>query len=484
MSSLAMPLLMIVFAHFRSGVQRRVNAVLNKCGIVIVKIVQESCRNYSLISLYQQRPQIFDIFFDATEEVDDATVQVNIVKTNSMFCGLLVGPLFIAIHIIRWTPHVLAGEMTLGIFLATISVYKEFQAVYRDAYSTFLLISVSLSGLKNVTHAFNMPLDLLERKEINRTNRERLKAKRLELTSQDKDRDLRKSDDSIDIEITNLSWNYLDVEVLREVTLSVPQGSIVALAGQHHSGRNTLMKILGKALLDEKNSVFIPSHLRTLYCPEDLNFALLGVSAWANLTIGLPDAKPSRVKNLLRAFEMDRTLAIVEQDLEKIGRRGEMDDDSHESHKVAATRSSHRSNVKFSKGHGEVWHTSLSTSERLKFALLRALVMNPEVLLLQRPTSSFEVDEKERVMSVLVEHVRNRGYLMAECDKMLRRPRTLFFSSSTTTEAQHADFLWVLDANTKSVSVKDRNRSEDASAFSGLSRSLTLSKSMISNDYK
>merc|ERR1719201_2767862 len=97
----------------------------------------------------------------------------------------------------------------------------------------------------------------------------------------------------------------------------VAQGHIIGISGPHGSGKATLMQLLAGILLPQKGMVFIPSHLRALYVPEET--LLLALSAWANLIFGFPNAHPSRVKEILLGLGMKGTLALIRNDLRAIG---------------------------------------------------------------------------------------------------------------------------------------------------------------------
>jgi len=86
--------------------------------------------------------------------------------------------------------------------------------------------------------------------------------------------------------------------------------------------------------------------------------------------------------------------------------------------------------------------SSLPYNERAKMCLARALIMNPEVLLLQRPLSHFNDNVRDAVMAVITEHCRQRGFGMPHEDWEYRRPRTVVFTAATYNELTLADCIW------------------------------------------
>merc|ERR1719235_1783470 len=74
------------------------------------------------------------------------------------------------------------------------------------------------------------------------------------------------------------------------------------------------------------------------------------------------------------------------------------------------------------------WLKRISFSEGAKMHLARALIMNPEVMVMQRPLIHFAKEEKVKIMALLQEHVSNRGIGLPKEKVGLRRPRTVFLS--------------------------------------------------------
>jgi len=285
-----------------------------------------------------------------------------------------------------------------------------------------------------------MQSDLEVRKIQNRSRRHRMKTERARISKTPGDG---LPTDRVAIEVVGLTWTYGNGEyVFKELNLKAEQGSIVAVVGEHGSGKTTLMRLLGNSLLPQEGIVFVPSHLRALWVPEEL--VLLNTTAWANLTFGFQAAHPNRVIKILKGFGMNKLVGIVKDDLKELGRAHEIDQDIEKlgqnylpgfASSDEAPNEAHKSNL---------WGNLLSGSEKSKISLARALIMNPEVLVVQRPTSSFDSEARQVIMKCLMSHVRNRGYFLPTGGVKNRRPRTLFFSSSTQDEVGHADIVWHL----------------------------------------
>lgn len=98
----------------------------------------------------------------------------------------------------------------------------------------------------------------------------------------------------------------------------------------------------------------------------------------------------------------------------------------------------------------------MSYTEQVRVHLARAFIMNPEVMVLQRPLCHFGEHASKHMLEVIREHIQNRGLCLPEESRGRRRPRTVFFSNETVAQAAAADIIWVCDQNTQSV--REMNR--------------------------
>lgn len=160
---------------------------------------------------------------------------------------------------------------------------------------------------------------------------------------------------------------------------------------------------------------------------------MMNFSLWRNLTFGCPnpsDVDPARVKSILMKLGMPKTLELVTADMN--------------SHPDPAATSVDDSFVDI-----------LTYTERVKVHLARALIMNAEVMVFQRPLHHFEATAAENVLSLLRSHVAEKGLGMPQGNAMRhRRPRSCFFSPESVKQAKQADIIWQISSvgiNTSTV---------------------------------
>merc|ERR1712176_365485 len=78
-----------------------------------------------------------------------------------------------------------------------------------------------------------------------------------------------------------------------------------------------------------------------------------------------------------------------------------------------------------------LWPLKMTYTEKAKLHLARALIMNAEVLVLQRPLSHYDEETGIGVLQLVREHVLGRGLMMPKESAGRRRPRTCFFVPET-----------------------------------------------------
>lgn len=361
--------------------------------------------------------------------------------------------MFTGVYIASQASVVIAGGISVGTFLATIRVFSELSEKFAEGYEDLMKIMSSFVPLRKLTYLLNMETDLLFWKNQNRKRRELSKMARLEVmhdTSSPKKGQRRNSlgdvaeaptgrpvfkTDLIEIKLRGMCFAYPEApeggQVFQNVTLSCPQGKLIAVVGHHGCGKSTLLRLVGHTQFPQEGMIFIPTHLRILHVSQQP--MLLGLSAWRNLVFGRPHAIPDRVRKICQQLRMPVTLKLIEKDikdLEKSDTRkdGDPEEDGEEADEDQPEDDS--------------WQEKLSSTEKAKMHLARALIMNPEVMVLHRPLFHYDPPVAEVIMTCLKEHVENRGFHVSKVDRDRRRPRTVFFTPTSPAQAEQADVVW------------------------------------------
>jgi iron complex transport system ATP-binding protein len=174
---------------------------------------------------------------------------------------------------------------------------------------------------------------------------------------------------------------YSERDVLTNISFSAGQGQMIALLGPNGSGKTTLLRTLSKALSPKAGVIRIENELLDSISAKDL---------------------AKRMAVIPQSFET--TFAFTVEEIVMMGRsphvkRQETEED------FAIVRSAMEAT--------NIWHlrdkliTNISGGERQRAIIARALAQEPDVLLLDEPTSSLDITHQIEVLSTI--HALARG---------------------------------------------------------------------------
>jgi len=447
-----LPMVLLIFTLLRVRVAQRAQKIEEDKMLVVVKLTNEVHQKIRLIADYAKRPLMGEIVSKAVDEHCEASVPLCMIELNTEFTTKFLSGLAICLFIALKAPEVLDGTMSLGIFLATIQVFGSHLAEAIMELNVQLMVIIrAFVALKEFTTFLNLPLELPALKSINRYRRQETATNRAKLL-EGKEHGAFMSD-QIPIAMTDLSFEYetaaeasglspRHASVLKDVNISVAQGQMVAVMGPHSSGKSTFLSLLSNILMPNSGHIYVPSHLRVLHVARDPMF--LQASLLHNLALGVPESMidVNRMKKILQMLGLGDLIGALERDF-----RESIDVDT-----VANTSRSaagQHLNIKDFKTSG--WERSLNHSRRAKLHIARALIANPEVMVLQRPFQAFEEESASDLIDILRKHVQERGLCMDEDGRASRRPRSVFFCTESTAQAVQADTIWQMHPENKTI---------------------------------
>ncbi|MCY4311881.1 MAG: ABC transporter ATP-binding protein [Rhodospirillaceae bacterium] len=174
----------------------------------------------------------------------------------------------------------------------------------------------------------------------------------------------------MDLKVDGLSHWYDDLEVLRDINLTIPQGEIVCVIGPSGCGKSTLLRLLGGLEVPSKGQVLQvgappPDSLNPLtYVFQD--FALL---PW-------------------RSVESNVSLVLERHDLSKEQVEARIADVLKRTRPTASRKAAPK---------------QLSGGMKQRVAIARALSVNPAVLLMDEPLSALDSQTRELLMGDLID---------------------------------------------------------------------------------
>ena len=180
----------------------------------------------------------------------------------------------------------------------------------------------------------------------------------------------------------NLTQGYGDLTVLRDVSLEVHPGEVVAVTGPSGSGKSTLLHLLG--------GLDTPQHGEVHWAGERTD--TLDTQRRAQLRAG-------RIGLVFQHHYLLDDLTVLDNVLIP-GRLAGRPDAEHAQHLLARVGLA---------GRGRDMPGVLSGGERQRVAVARALAAHPAAVLADEPTGSLDRANAQRVAALLVDLARETG---------------------------------------------------------------------------
>lgn len=181
------------------------------------------------------------------------------------------------------------------------------------------------------------------------------------------------------LSVSNIFKSFGNLQVLKDISLTIEKGEIVAIVGPSGAGKTTLLQIMGTLEKPDRGSVMVNG-------TELIGMKDKKLSAFRNRNMGfvfqfhqlLPEfsaienvALPALIAGMSRRKAMDKAKELLEQ----LG---------------LAERLHHKPNA-------------MSGGERQRTAIARALINDPEIIFADEPTGSLDSANREEIQNVFVD---------------------------------------------------------------------------------
>lgn len=179
------------------------------------------------------------------------------------------------------------------------------------------------------------------------------------------------------IKINNASKKFNDLYAVKDVNLHIKEHDVVCLIGPSGSGKSTLLRLLngletldGGSISFKGNEVDYKNETQVLKIREEMGFVFQSFNLFNNLNV-LENLilAPKEVLGLTHEEAVDKAKTY----LKRVGLEDKLESDTK----------------------------SLSGGQKQRIAIVRALMMSPEVLLFDEPTSALDPEMVKEVLEVM-----------------------------------------------------------------------------------
>lgn len=191
-----------------------------------------------------------------------------------------------------------------------------------------------------------------------------------------------------EISIRNISFKYENSTILNKISFNIPKGKTVAIVGKSGSGKTTIADLCarfydikkGEICIDNNNIKNIKlSNLRKLMGVVSQESILFNDTIYNNILIGNPKATKKEVLKASRIANAEEFILESENGYEtNIGERGD----------------------------------KLSGGQKQRISIARAILKNPEFLILDEATSSLDTQSEKLVQNALSNLMKKRTTLV------------------------------------------------------------------------
>jgi ABC-type multidrug transport system fused ATPase/permease subunit len=191
-----------------------------------------------------------------------------------------------------------------------------------------------------------------------------------------------------DIEFKNVSLEFGETPVLRDVSFRAPAGKTTAIVGASGAGKTTIFNALTRLYAHSSGAITIsglantkidPSALRTCISVVSQDSLLFDETLGENITLDARDTDPSKLDEVVAAAHVGDFLPSLAQGMDtEVGPRG----------------------------------SNLSGGQRQRVAIARALLRDTPILLLDEATSALDTQSEVLVQNALEKLSKNRTTLV------------------------------------------------------------------------
>ena len=328
---------------------------------------QEALANQGIVKAYRAEKRESSRFTEVAKKIVRANLRSASIAGASPPTIELIGMLFVVLLLFFGQQEIMAGRMNAAQFLT-------FLLFLFRSYDPMRKLSRLQNSMEQALAAAHHVWEVMDEQAI---IEEKPNARALPTLNSA-------------IELRNVSFGYANESrsVLRDVSLQIPKGTMVALVGESGGGKSTLTKLLPRFHDPSSGQVFWDgmdlkdatiASLRSQIALVTQETVLFNDTVRHNIAYGRPEATEEEIHEAARiAFAHDFILELPQGYDTVVGERG----------------------------------IFLSGGQRQRLAIARAILVNAPVLILDEATSALDAESERLVQRALANLVRDRTTLV------------------------------------------------------------------------
>ncbi len=182
------------------------------------------------------------------------------------------------------------------------------------------------------------------------------------------------SNNEVMIKLENVTIKYKNNTILDNINLEVKKGEVICIIGPSGSGKSTLIRTMNRLVIPTNGNVLFKGEIETEkninHIRENMGMVFQQFELFPHLTIlDNMTLAPLHLKKLTKEDAINKACELLE-----------------------------RVNLLDKK---DVYPESLSGGQKQRIAIVRALMLDPEVLLFDEPTSALDPEMVKEVLNVI-----------------------------------------------------------------------------------
>jgi ATP-binding cassette, subfamily B, multidrug efflux pump len=379
-----MPLLTIVIIFFGKKIHQHFKLV-QKSFATMSGQVQESISGIRVVKAFvQENAELNKVSLSAYEYVKENIALVRIFGIFHPVLFLVIS-ISMGIVLVFGGESTLIGEISMGEFVAFFSYLGMF-VWPMIAIGWFVnLLQRGKASLKRLNSILEVPPEIYD---------------------EDIDESIQKLAGKIEIKSLNFQYKEDSPEIFSDVSYCIDSGKTLAMVGRTGCGKTTMIDLITRVYNPPRNSIFIDEieiykiplavlrkHIVTV--PQDI--FLFSDTIADNIALGKPEADRDEVENAARQARVYEDIIEFENGFDTvIGERG----------------------------------VTLSGGQKQRLAIARALLTDPEVLILDDALSAVDTKTEKQILDLLIE---------------IRKNKTTIIIAHRISSLQHADKIVVFE---------------------------------------